>query len=305
MDLSPDVSDVLDLSFTEEAQGWLRSDSSLNYDNSYSFSVVYRMNDFPFPSIQYPSARDDSIDTQFSSDCVFGSGSSFSCTDPFGDHFAGMYFISNLKIVRVDCAKISPRGRLPMLLLPDCKESDSLTTPVKLVDLRNQVEAASRDAGMCESTGNTEMSESFEGSSTDTNPVEFRSGYRGVSWNRRMKAWLAFWSEGKNRRSKTFNAKVMGFDKARDAAIDFLKRKKQLLQQADEHSSIDGFHAMEGHSGVDEEEFGDVGSLADSATTTSDSPNSSDVLCASCVSDKEVMLSSNGCNCSSGSVEAH
>lgn len=67
----------------------------------------------------------------------------------------------------------------------------------------------------------------------EPNPVEFRSGYRGVSWNRRMKAWLAFWSEGKNRRSKTFNAKVMGFEKARSAAIDFLKKKKQLLQQLD------------------------------------------------------------------------
>lgn len=67
----------------------------------------------------------------------------------------------------------------------------------------------------------------------EPNPVEFRSGYRGVSWNRRMKAWLAFWSEGKNRRSKTFNAKVMGFEKARSAAIDFLKKKKQFLQQMD------------------------------------------------------------------------
>jgi len=67
----------------------------------------------------------------------------------------------------------------------------------------------------------------------EPNPVEFRSGYRGVSWNRRMKAWLAFWSEGKNRRSKTFNAKVMGFERARAAAIDFLKKKKQLLQQLD------------------------------------------------------------------------
>lgn len=101
----------------------------------------------------------------------------------------------------------------------------------------------------------------------EPNSVEFRSGYRGVSWNRRMKAWLAFWSEGKNRRSKTFNAKVMGFDKARAAAIDFLKKKKQLLQQLDPSYN-------DGNDGADED-YGE-GSMADSATTTSDTPTSSD-----------------------------
>ena len=105
----------------------------------------------------------------------------------------------------------------------------------------------------------------------EPNPVEFRSGYRGVSWNRRMKAWLAFWSEGKNRRSKTFNAKVMGFDKARAAAIDFLKKKKQLLQQLDP-SYTDCNDIMD-------EEY--LESLADSATTTSDTPTSAD-FCAIC-----------------------
>jgi len=97
----------------------------------------------------------------------------------------------------------------------------------------------------------------------EPNPVEFRSGYRGVSWNRRMKAWLAFWSEGKNRRSKTFNAKVMGFEKARAAAIDFLKKKKQLLQQLDPNfADFD-----------DADEFDDDynGSLADSTSTTTSS----------------------------------
>lgn len=191
-----------------------------------------------------------------------------------------------------------------MLLLSECKDTESLSTPVKLVDLRSQVETAARDSCMIESTGSSEMGESFEGSSADTNPVEFRSGYRGVSWNRRMKAWLAFWSEGKNRRSKTFNAKVMGFDKARAAAIDFLKRKKQLLQQADENSCLDAYHNMDGQCGAEEEEFGEVGSLADSATTTSDSPNSSDVSCSSCVNDKGAMVGSSDCNCSSGSTES-
>jgi AP2 domain len=66
--------------------------------------------------------------------------------------------------------------------------------------------------------------------SAATQSSEFRSGCRGVSWNRRMKAWLAFWTEGKVRRSKTFNTKCLGFERARDAAIEFLISKKAHLQ---------------------------------------------------------------------------
>lgn len=61
---------------------------------------------------------------------------------------------------------------------------------------------------------------------------DYRSGCRGVSWNRRMKSWLAFWTENKSRRSKTFNAKVLGFTAARDAAIEFLLNKRAALQAA-------------------------------------------------------------------------
>ena len=155
-------------------------------------------------------------------------------------------------------------------------------TPVRSMDCRHYVGhlhddgAAARFVRGVDRTG--------EGQSTDCgakepNPVEFRSGYRGVSWNRRMKAWLAFWSEGKNRRSKTFNAKVMGFDKARAAAIDFLKKKKQLLQQLDpSYSDTCNSGAL---TGGEEEDYGEGGSLADSATTTSDSPNSSEMYCCS------------------------
>jgi len=56
---------------------------------------------------------------------------------------------------------------------------------------------------------------------------QYRSGCRGVSWNRRMKAWLAFWMDGKTRRSKTFSSKVYGFEEARLAAIDFLQGRKR------------------------------------------------------------------------------
>ncbi len=42
-----------------------------------------------------------------------------------------------------------------------------------------------------------------------------------------MKAWLAFWMDGKTRRSKTFSSKVYGFEEARVAAIEFLQGRKR------------------------------------------------------------------------------
>ena len=179
------------------------------------------------------------------------------------------------------------------------REFDVLLTPVKAVDLRTAFDTSKDDRGS-NSPSCTEMGDSLESSQKDMNPVEFRSGYRGVSWNRRMKAWLAFWSEGKNRRSKTFNAKVMGFDKARAAAIDFLKRKKQLLQQGDDNMMDEGCGStMEGFGMADEEEFGESHSLADSATTTSDSPSSSDGMCSLCGAQQEG-LGASDCSCSVG-----
>lgn len=187
-------------------------------------------------------------------------------------------------------------------MISDSKEDEIVMTPVRSIDLRTVVEAALDDD--CEGRfvrGGSSHSESFDSTIKDTNPVEFRSGYRGVSWNRRMKAWLAFWSEGKNRRSKTFNAKVMGFDKARAAAIDFLKRKKQLLQQIDDNACSEmGSGSSEGLPGMDDEDYGEGGSLADSATTTSDSPNSSDILCAVCGGSQDGVFASSECCCVTG-----
>ncbi|KAK6590881.1 hypothetical protein RS030_111886 [Cryptosporidium xiaoi] len=59
---------------------------------------------------------------------------------------------------------------------------------------------------------------------------QYKSGYKGVSWNKRMQSWLAFWTEGQRRRSKTFNSKIYGFDVARSEAIAFLKAKQSELQ---------------------------------------------------------------------------
>lgn len=159
-------------------------------------------------------------------------------------------------------------------------------TPTRSIDLRTIVDQVRHESVTTRFVSNQEPSQkdppACDSAMKEPNPIEFRSGYRGVSWNRRMKAWLAFWSEGKNRRSKTFNAKVMGFDKARSAAIDFLKKKKQLLQQVDEVGYMESSGSSDSMANYEDEEFGEGGSLADSATTTSDSPNSSEMLCASC-----------------------
>ncbi|KAK2198376.1 AP2-ERF domain [Babesia duncani] len=51
------------------------------------------------------------------------------------------------------------------------------------------------------------------------------SGYPGVSWNKRMGAWLAFYYDNDTRRSRTFHPKYydMDVEKAKVAAIDFMK----------------------------------------------------------------------------------
>lgn len=42
-----------------------------------------------------------------------------------------------------------------------------------------------------------------------------------------MKAWLAFWMDGRTRRSKTFSSKQLGFENARLSAIAFLQSRKE------------------------------------------------------------------------------
>ncbi|CDR94991.1 hypothetical protein, conserved [Babesia bigemina] len=51
------------------------------------------------------------------------------------------------------------------------------------------------------------------------------SGYPGVSWNKRMGAWLSFYYDADTRRSRTFHPKYYDFDveKAKQAAIEFMK----------------------------------------------------------------------------------
>ncbi|KJP85180.1 hypothetical protein AK88_05198 [Plasmodium fragile] len=51
------------------------------------------------------------------------------------------------------------------------------------------------------------------------------SGYPGVSWNKRMCAWLAFFYDGASRRSRTFHPKHFNMDKekARLSAVEFMK----------------------------------------------------------------------------------
>ena len=185
----------------------------------------------------------------------------------------------------------SDGNRLPQVLASmDVVRSSKAVTSMFSSPLRNRVECAT-DSIVSDVIAPCTAS-SIGGSANaaanippkEPNPVEFRSGYRGVSWNRRMKAWLAFWSEGKNRRSKTFNAKVMGFERARAAAIDFLKKKKQLLQQLDPNfNDFDDYdYEDQASNGIPPSGASSFDEMADiHSTTTSDTATPSATPCSS------------------------
>eukprot|EP01067_Filipodium_phascolosomae_P000512 Filipodium_phascolosomae@DN1396_c0_g1_i1.p1 len=70
-------------------------------------------------------------------------------------------------------------------------------------------------------------------------PYHLKSGFRGVSWNQRMNAWLAFWTEDNKRRSKTFAAgKHGGIEDARDVAVEWLQQKRASLCPANDTTAI-------------------------------------------------------------------
>ncbi|KAL7066331.1 AP2 domain-containing protein [Cryptosporidium serpentis] len=56
---------------------------------------------------------------------------------------------------------------------------------------------------------------------------QFKSGYKGVSWNSRMEAWLAFFVENGVRKSKTFSSRKLGFNRAREKAIKYLDARRK------------------------------------------------------------------------------
>ncbi|KAK6587660.1 hypothetical protein RS030_81471 [Cryptosporidium xiaoi] len=56
---------------------------------------------------------------------------------------------------------------------------------------------------------------------------QFKSGYKGVSWNSRMEAWLAFFVENGIRKSKTFSSRKFGFNRAREKAIRYLDARRK------------------------------------------------------------------------------
>jgi hypothetical protein len=96
MDLTLDSIDVLDLGSCEDSKGLNHSDSFQYFDNCYSFSVVYRMNDFPFPSIHYPSQRDDYGEDHIAWDSSFGGSSAFSTPEPYGFVYNGTSLCLNI-----------------------------------------------------------------------------------------------------------------------------------------------------------------------------------------------------------------
>lgn len=90
MDLTLESIDMLDIGSLDDIHSMDKSDSFQYFDNCYSFSVVYRMNDFPFPSINYPSQQYECVDDQLPWDSFCGSSSAFSTPEPLNYAFMGM-----------------------------------------------------------------------------------------------------------------------------------------------------------------------------------------------------------------------
>lgn len=92
---------------------------------------------------------------------------------------------------------------------------------------------SNRDGSDSDDTGdNTQENEDNTSSRQDAmnrllNP---KSGCKGVSWSNRQMAWLAFWKEDNQRRSKTFSARKLGFEEAQRRAIEFLRRKREEVR---------------------------------------------------------------------------
>ncbi|KAF7456511.1 AP2/ERF domain containing protein [Cryptosporidium felis] len=92
---------------------------------------------------------------------------------------------------------------------------------------------SNRDGSDTDTTGeNTQENDGSSSSRQDAmnrllNP---KSGCKGVSWSNRQMAWLAFWKEDNQRRSKTFSARKLGFEEAQRRAIEFLRRKREEVR---------------------------------------------------------------------------
>ena len=70
MDFCLQSDDFVDCGVWDESRAMFSAEGQRKPDNLYSFSVVYRMNDFPFPSIHYPTDDCDTLDSQSSFDGI-------------------------------------------------------------------------------------------------------------------------------------------------------------------------------------------------------------------------------------------
>ncbi|CEL99830.1 unnamed protein product [Vitrella brassicaformis CCMP3155] len=62
---------------------------------------------------------------------------------------------------------------------------------------------------------------------------EHQSGVRGVTYNKKVNSWLAFWQEGGSRKSKHFMVESLGFEGAKEAAIAHRRRKMERLHTSE------------------------------------------------------------------------
>ncbi|KAK6590686.1 hypothetical protein RS030_142114 [Cryptosporidium xiaoi] len=112
-----------------------------------------------------------------------------------------------------------------------CKDSDTSNNS-------NNIEESLKGSNIDKDENDSDIDDNIqenEGSSSSRQDAMNRllnpkSGCKGVSWSNRQMAWLAFWKEDNQRRSKTFSARKLGFEEAQRRAIEFLRRKREEVR---------------------------------------------------------------------------
>ncbi|OII77215.1 AP2 domain-containing protein [Cryptosporidium andersoni] len=103
-----------------------------------------------------------------------------------------------------------------------------------------------------------------------------KSGCKGVSWSNRQMAWLAFWKEDNQRRSKTFSARKLGFEEAQRRAIEFLRHKREEVRmktQAHLYEELPRVGNSTASNGSDTPKIQGRLNLASTSATTNNTPS--------------------------------
>ncbi|OII74793.1 erythrocyte membrane protein [Cryptosporidium ubiquitum] len=137
------------------------------------------------------------------------------------------YGISGSKLEINDLGKLSNQGQNNLYLELNQKQfqqttnSNSKRQNVNLNSTSNFGEQPANSSSLNSGNSNEKKNR------WQLSDPQFKSGYKGVSWNSRMEAWLAFFVENGVRKSKTFSSRKFGFNRAREKAIKYLDARRK------------------------------------------------------------------------------